>query len=347
MRRTDRLLGIMLRLRSGRVVTAAELATQFEVSQRTLYRDMETLSSLGVPVYSEQGRNGGFRLLDGYFLPAISFSQAEAVSLLLGLAVLERMRSRPFAAGLETAVAKMLAAMPGHLSKQLANAGTFLGVERSAEDAFHRELAEPPLPDPASAAEQRAIDGFLKALLDGANVSLEYQSPYRQSIASATVVPRGLFWDRDRWYLVGDRLEPAPGRRLWRADRVLAIHEVDRRSAGAERFDIQEMLGREWLADAMNQWAEDAPVRIRITRSQADLLHADWYYRHAQYEERPDGDVVIRFGQDRQAVVMELLRWIGPGAELLEPPEWRAAFVNDLQQMLSVYSEGGETVTIA
>src|SRR5687767_1906482 len=120
MRRTDRLLGIMLKLRAGRVVTAAELARQFEVSQRTVYRDMETLSVLGVPVYAEQGRRGGFRLLEGYFLPAISFSQAEAVSLVLGLTVLERMRSRPFTAGLETASAKLLAAMPQHLSERLA-----------------------------------------------------------------------------------------------------------------------------------------------------------------------------------------------------------------------------------
>jgi predicted DNA-binding transcriptional regulator YafY len=66
------------------------------------------------------------------------------------------------------------------------------------------------------------------------------------------------------------------------------------------------------------------------------MLRSDWYYRHARYEERPDGSVVIRFGQDRQAVVMELLRWLGPGAELLEPVEWRAAIRDDLRQMLSM-----------
>ena len=340
MRRTDRLLGMMLKLRSGMVVPATELAAQFEVSQRTVYRDMETLSALGVPVYAEQGRRGGFRLLEGYFLPAISFTEAEAVSLLLGLAVLERMRSRPFASSLETAAAKLLAAMPRHLSERLAEAATFLGVERSAEDAFHRELAEPPLPDPASPAEQHAIDTFLQALLDGTNVALDYRSPYRPASDTIAAVPRGLFWDRDRWYLVGDRIEPAPGRRLWRADRVLAIRQIERRSDETP-FDIQRLLGRAWLTGAMDQWAEDAPVRIRLTRTQAELLQADWYYRHARYEERPDGDVVICFGQDQQSVVLELLRWLGPGAELLEPAEWRAAIRDDLRQMLAMYQEHG------
>jgi predicted DNA-binding transcriptional regulator YafY len=341
MRRTDRLLGMMLKLRSGRVVPATELAAQFEVSQRTVYRDMETLSALGVPVYAEQGRKGGFRLLDGYFLPAISFTQAEAVSLLLGLAVLERMRSRPFAASLETAASKLLAAMPRHLSERLAEAATFLGVERSAEDAFHRELAEPPLPDPASAAEQHAIDTFLQALLDGTNVALDYRSPYRPASDTITAVPRGLFWDRDRWYLVGDRLEPAPARRIWRADRVLAIRTIERPTDATPPFDVQPLLGRAWLAGAMDQWADDAPVRIRLTRTQAELLRADWYYRHARYDELPDGAVVIRFGQDRQSVVLELLRWLGPGAELLEPAEWRAAIRDDLRRMLKMYQEEG------
>jgi predicted DNA-binding transcriptional regulator YafY len=339
MRRTDRLLGMMLKLRSGRVVPATELAKQFEVSQRTVYRDMEALSALGVPVYAEQGRRGGFRLLEGYFLPAISFTQAEAVSVLLGLAVLGRMRSRPFAAGLETAAAKLLAAMPRNLSERLATTEAFLGVERSAEDAFHRELAEPPLPDPASPAEQHAIDTFLQALLDGTNVVLDYRSPYRQASDTIVAVPRGLFWDRDRWYLVGDRLEPAPGRRLWRADRVLAIRAIDRQADEVPAFDIQNLLGRAWLTAAMDQWAIDAPVRISLTSAQAELLRTDWYYRHARFEASQDGKVTIRFGQDRKSVVMELLRWLGPGAELLEPVEWRAAFRDDLRQMLSVYQE--------
>ena len=80
MNRLDRALGILLWLRSRKTVSAAELAKQFEVSQRTIYRDIETLSELGIPVYAEMGRAGGFRLLEGYFLPPVMFSVGEAVS---------------------------------------------------------------------------------------------------------------------------------------------------------------------------------------------------------------------------------------------------------------------------
>src|SRR5262245_60043633 len=112
MNRIDRALGILLRLRAGRAVSAAELARRFEVSRRTIYRDVAALAELGVPVYAEMGRMGGFRLLEGYFLPPVTFTEGEAISLLLGLAILGRLRARPFAADQDSAGQKLLAAVP-------------------------------------------------------------------------------------------------------------------------------------------------------------------------------------------------------------------------------------------
>lgn len=71
MNRLDRALGILLMLRSGAIVPAAELARRFEASPRTIYRDIETLSAVGVPVYAEMGRRGGFRLAKRCFLSPI------------------------------------------------------------------------------------------------------------------------------------------------------------------------------------------------------------------------------------------------------------------------------------
>src|SRR5690606_39437168 len=64
--RAARLISIVLLLQSRETVTAGELARELEVSERTVYRDMEALSAAGVPVYAEQGRGGGYRLVGGY-----------------------------------------------------------------------------------------------------------------------------------------------------------------------------------------------------------------------------------------------------------------------------------------
>ena len=98
MNRLDRALAILLLLRSGKTASAVDLARRFEVSSRTIYRDIERLGAIGVPVYAEMGRAGGYRLMEGYFLPPVMFSVGEAISLVLGLASLRRLRARPFAA---------------------------------------------------------------------------------------------------------------------------------------------------------------------------------------------------------------------------------------------------------
>ncbi len=120
MNRFDRALAILLLLRSGRTWSAPELAERLGVSVRTIYRDIDTLDGVGVPIYAEAGREGGFRLVEGYFLPPVAFTTGEATSLLTGLALLERLHARPFAAELDTAAHKLLAAVPEPLRTSVA-----------------------------------------------------------------------------------------------------------------------------------------------------------------------------------------------------------------------------------
>lgn len=346
MHRFDRALAILLLLRDGKSWSATALAARLEVSTRTIYRDIETLSAVGVPVYAELGRNGGFRLMEGYFLPPISFTVSEAVSLLLGMTLLRSLRVRPLAAALETGERKLVAAIPDHLRATLADARKVIGFEEAARDIFTLERGQPPpAPETAPAIpppdEGTIVDTFLQAVLDRRTLVLRYRSPYREGTTHHTVIPRGMFWDRDRWYLVGSRVERADETRLWRADRVLSI-APDAQVAEAPRdFDVRSLLGRNWLRTAMNEWRFQAPVVIRLTRQHAERLRQDWFYRHAAYEEIDPDTVVMTFGESDRAIVFDLLRWLGPGAELLEPRAWRAALADELRGMAAVYEGEG------
>lgn len=341
MHEIERILGILLVLQDRRAVSAAQLAARFEVSTRTIYRDVRTMSLLGIPVYTERGRNGGIRLLPGYFLPPLMFSREEAIALLLALLFMRSLRVVPFQAATEAAARKLLAAIPGHLREMLARLERLIGVERPQGDSFHPE------PDEALRTEDPQREGsvvtrFVRALLDGRAIRLSYQSPYRESITSAEARPLGLFWDRDRWYLVGARTDPARTQHLWRADRtadlvILGTHvglREDDRDAAAE-FEIATLLGHAWLKNAMETWRRRAPVRLRITADQAQRLQQDWYYRFADYTPTPDGTVAMTFGEDDPEVVLALVRWLGPGAELLAPEAWRARLHAQLEAMLS------------
>jgi predicted DNA-binding transcriptional regulator YafY len=139
MNRLDRALGIVLALRGGKEASAQQLAERFGVSSRTIYRDLQTLSTLGVPVYSQRGRAGGFRLLPGYFLPPIMFTEDEALGLVVGLTLLQAMRSRPFAQALDTAEKKLVAAVPDNLRELILEARQRIGFEMPESDIFHPE----------------------------------------------------------------------------------------------------------------------------------------------------------------------------------------------------------------
>lgn len=335
MQRFDRLFGILLYLRGGRVVPAVELARRVGVSRRTIYRDLETLSAAGVPVYAERGRAGGIRLHDGYFLPPLMFSRGEATALLLGLAVLRGLRAVPYAAEIEAASRKLLAALPEPLRSALARLDRVLGVERAPTDSFHPEPVET---GGAPAPEGDTVTTFLHALLDGRAVRLAYRSPYSARAIEAIARPLALVWDRDRWYLVG-RADGAPARaRLWRADRVRAI-APDVATTPAEEFDVRALLERAWLREAMDEWRHLSPVELHITTAQAGRLQQDWYYRHAHFAPLPDGRVRLCFGERDQALVFALVRWLGPGAELSAPAAWRADFAAEVRAMLAPYED--------
>lgn len=333
MKRIDRALGILLLLGSGAPVTAAELARRFEVSRRTIYRDLEALSALGVPLYGVRGGDGGYRLLEGYFLPPVTFTRGEAVVLFLALALLKSLGTRPLSAELETAERKLLAALPERLRAVLARAPRWVGVEPPPHDAFHRSL---PAGEPAPGGA--ALDAFLGGLLDGLTLRLRYRSPYRGAEEALEVRPLGVIWDRDHWYLVARPLGPGRGQRLFRLDRVQGLEAGRRDAEDGEAFDVRALLGRAWLEQAMADWALEAPVELHLLPEQAERLRQDWYYRHARFEPLGSGRVRMTFGEDDPQAVLELVRWLGPGAELVRPEAWRRRLREELGAMARAYA---------
>lgn len=338
MTRIERAFAILLLLSDGSLVTATDLARRFEVSVRTIYRDVEMLSLTGVPVYAERGAQGGYRLLEGYFLPPVTFSRAETVAMLLSLALARGLKVPPFAAELESAERKLVAALPARLKPLLAETRRLVGFERPAIDTFHPEWPGADDGTPAAdAAEARAVETFLKAVLDGTRVRFTYRTPYSRPGSTVEAQPQGLLWDRDRWYLIGLKLDarerpPEQTQRFWRADRVLEIEPSTLRSPAAP-FDVRTHLGRAWLGRAMARWNCNDPVRIRMPRAKAERIRHDWYFRFAAYA--PDGadHVIMSYGEGDPALAFELVRWLGPEAELLAPAAWREQLREELTAM--------------
>ena len=85
MNRVDRLIAYLVMFQSRSLIRAQDLAAHFEISERTVYRDIDALSQVGVPIYGVAGE--GYRLMEGYYLPPVTFSPAEARALALALSM--------------------------------------------------------------------------------------------------------------------------------------------------------------------------------------------------------------------------------------------------------------------
>jgi predicted DNA-binding transcriptional regulator YafY len=117
MNRTDRLVALVMMLQSRRVTTAAEMAAHFEITERTVYRDIAALGESGVPIVGEPGV--GYSLMRGYHLPPVMFSPDEAFALITGGLLTERMTDGSMRPAVRSALGKVTAVLPGPLQSRV------------------------------------------------------------------------------------------------------------------------------------------------------------------------------------------------------------------------------------
>ncbi len=205
MNRTDRLTGILQALRNG-PQTAAQLADRFEVSRRTILRDLDALGELGVPVIATPGTGGGFALPEGYWLAPLRLSAAEATAVLLGLAALGPPDASPFGEPRRTAEEKIRA---------IVHADTL----RTTDEALRNVHFAPG----HSVPDARQIETLSRAVRDERWLRIAYRSARRR--AEHEILPLILVANEGRWYVDAHSRE-ARAHRRFRVDRIDAIRLI-------------------------------------------------------------------------------------------------------------------------
>lgn len=221
MNRTDRLYAIVEELRavSPRPRSARQLAARYEVSVRTIERDIGALQQAGVPVYAETGRRGGYVLDRAMTLPPLNFTAAEAAAIAIALA---RATDMPYAREARTALRKVVAAMPGG-----ASAGARL-LSNKVRLLFPVDTAaRPPLP----AVIEEAVRHPWVLAID--YVDARGRTSHRE------VEPVLFVGGRQEWYLIGWCRLRADAR-AFRLDRIAAARGTGER---APDHDVEKFAG--------------------------------------------------------------------------------------------------------
>ncbi|MBZ6473613.1 helix-turn-helix transcriptional regulator [Streptomyces griseocarneus] len=250
--KSDRLLSILLLLQTRTRVPAAELAKRLEVSVRTIYRDVDSLSASGVPVYAERGRHGGIALLPGFRTDVTGLTSDEARALFVLAA-----QGTHSALGLEGAIGsalrKVMAALPA--------------PHRPAAEATSRRILVDPVRWMATPGPAVDLGDLHTAVFAERRLRLRYRHGGETRPRTYTVDPYGLVAKAGVWYLVADRRGKP---RLFRADRVAAVTVTDepvRRRAGVELADAWETLRRE-----VEQRPAEVLVTATVRRSRLDMF---------------------------------------------------------------------------
>lgn len=301
--RATRLVSLLLLLQMRGQLTAQELASHFEVSVRTVHRDVESLAAAGVPVEAVRGPAGGYRLAGGYRTKLTGLTAAEAEALFVAPAPAAELG---LGGVLANARLKVLAALPAELQERASRAERYFHLD--ARRWFRAEDTVPHLPAIASATWQEQ------------RLSARYREGRR--VVRRTLDPLGLVLKAGAWYLVARR---SAGMRVYRVSRFVSIRVRDDTFERPDDFDLAAFW-EEW-----SRTFEASRPRVEVTLRASELV-----LRHLPREVR-GGDGVYTVGfESIEEAFRELLKF-GPDAEVLEPVALRERIAAAAREVAGLY----------
>ena len=313
--RADRLVAILLLLQSRGQVTAAEVAAELEVSERTARRDLDALGMAGLPIYSRQGRNGGWQLAGGgrTDLSGLTAAEARALFLVAG-------PSSSATPDVKAALRKLVRALPESFRTHAEAASTAIVVDPTGWDQTSSPRRIP-----------IHLDAVQRAVVEGDQITLGYVA--RDRAATTRVVhPLGLATKGSAWYLVA---ATEAGMRTFRVDRVTSVEPMGCPVVRPDGFDLVEA----WKLITENVDELRAPVRAQAWAS-ADIVsmcRAAFGTRVRIGPAGPDGRVEVELrGHTPEALAREVAGF-GGGLEVVEPDDVRAHLATIALELSAAY----------
>lgn len=321
--RAARLIKMVLLLQSRPSMTAAELARELEVSERTITRDAQALSEAGVPVYADRGRAGGYRLVGGYRTRLTGLARSEAEAL--------------FLSGLPGALREMGledTASAARLKVSAALLPSLRDASRTAAQRFHLDapawFSEPETPE------------LLPAVADAVWDDRPIVARYRRGEAEVerALEPYGLVLKAGVWYLCARVADPGSFR-VYRIDRFTAVDLDEERFRRDDAFDLpgfweeragefaRSILRAEVVVRVSPDGARRLPYVVDPTSAKEAL--------DAPGAPDPRGWVTVTLPVESEEVAHAQLMALGPEVEILAPEALRRRFAKDAARLAALY----------
>lgn len=314
LKRFDRITAIFLKLQSRTMLKAEHLATEFQVSLRTIYRDIRSLEAAGVPIVSEAGV--GYQLMPGYRLPPVMFTHEEARSFLTGGKLMGHFTDQALSGSYQSALDKVKAVLQTDEKWRLENL-----EEKIALKPFGTETQAkgPHLPE------------ILQALTANRVLKISYYSPGNMQTTEREVEPVGVFFSRF-WYMAAwCRLRK--DYRSFRLDRILKLETSDQKFK-AHTYSLNEHMENFKVKESLTT------VKLSLDRNVLQLI-GEQKYHHGLVDQQQDGNrEIMTFLSPSLEHLSYWVLSMGTFVEILEPDYLKKEVKQMVKGLHEHYFEG-------
>lgn len=318
MNKINRLAAIVMALQQGHE-TAHSLAEKFEVSRRTILRDIQSLSEMNVPIIAISGPGGGFRLMDGYVLPPLQLDPDEAATLIFALEGLSHYADTPFQEKRWTLIDKIKSIIPDEVMNRI-----------------HPMLKQLQHHVPQRQYSLQHLEPLLACIPEQGWLSILYRSASRQRWLQ--IHPKRLYASAGFWYC--DAYSEEHGEvRLFRVDRI-----VEARSIEKSKWPQLNESVREHLALARPPEGLAIPIRAHLSYRAMIEAEQDEHIGERMTEIAPDlWELAFHCPPSEWDWAVRFFYRLGREAEVLEPEKLREEIKRQADEVCCMYQSSSRS----
>lgn len=317
MNRTDRLSAIIIMLQSKKLITAKEISIRFNISLRTVYRDMKALCEAGVPIGAEAGF--GYYLVEGYHLPPVMFTPEEAGAMLVAGKLADKFGDKSVITYFNLAIDKIKSVLPD-------NQKEYIGQIEGQVHVFHHAV------EPVGEFTNNYITSIQKAMVENKCLDITYFAKYNKTSNSRLIEPLGLCFYGFTWHLIAF-CHLRNNFRDFRLDRIKGMGMSGREMTYNKEFSISEYFQSSFENE------EVFNVVIRVDKEKAPLLSKTKYYFGFYKELVTDNYVEMHFAVNEYEYISTWLMSFGDMVLEIHNEHVREIILQKVSELSSKYLE--------
>lgn len=220
MNRLTRITAILIQLQSKKIVTAKEIAERFEISLRTVYRDIKTLQDAGVPIGAENGI--GYFIVDGYRLPPISLTEEEANSLIISEVFIKKQGDKSLAKNFNSLLIKIKSTLKSFQKEN---------VELLSTRTLNFQKVD--------IIESNWLSDIQNAISSKTQINIRYNSLYKQEVTKRNIEPQAVYFTNNVWIVIAF-CHLRNELREFRLDRIIHLNSISLPFSKLKIFNLKE-----------------------------------------------------------------------------------------------------------